>query len=138
MYFLFATVLSLVFAVFASREIFLRTDGGILFVLFFSFTMACTSWAYFVSAFFSRSMTGSIGGSIAYLVGYFMIYLWRPDWGAAEKTALCLLPGSALSMGLAQISIYESNGVGLTTANINDRTGNDSFTFYTMLSMMIW
>jgi hypothetical protein len=136
MYFLLAAALALLLSWFTATYIFAKTEMGILFLLFLTFQVATVCWANFVSAFFSRTMTGAIGGSIGFLMGYFVTFAWRPDWSHTMNGAVCLLPAGGLAQALGCISLFESNGNGITVDTFHTKEIN--FRFSTAIAMLVF
>jgi hypothetical protein len=135
-------VLSFILAFLSRSLIYSNTSFGILFGLYFFFIMSLMSWAHFVTAFFSKSMTGSMFGTLTLFAGWFIV-----GGGAIKATtplyvirSVCLMPAAALSLGITLIAQYETFNLGLSMSSIAavQSTEYGTFDFQTVLGMLVF
>lgn len=71
--------------------IFANSNFFLVFLMFFLFGLASISFSYFISAFFSRSKTAAVLGTILFLVAFFPYFSVSENTkvGAASPAAAC-------------------------------------------------
>jgi hypothetical protein len=127
---------AIVYALYTHAAVFVNTETLILFFFYFFFLMSIVSWAYFVTAFFSKSMTGGIAGTIAFLGGWIAVQAINDATTQGTRAAFCLLPAAAFTLGVQQISLFEQKDLGITMDNANVTQQN--FSFATALGMLFF
>jgi ATP-binding cassette subfamily A (ABC1) protein 3 len=133
-------VLSALLALASSGLIYTNTSFGVLFGLYFFFILSLMSWAHFVTAFFSQSMTGSMFGTLTIFGGWFVVSALNSTSTITTIRAVSLLPAAALSLGITIIAEYETYNVGLTGANIAafQSTQYGNFNFQSIIGMLVF
>ena len=133
-------VLSALLALASSGLIYTNTSFGVLFGLYFFFILSLMSWAHFVTAFFSQSMTGSMFGTLTIFGGWFVVSALNSTSTVSTIRAVSLLPAAALSLGITIIAEYETYNVGLTGANIAafQSTQYGNFNFQSIIGMLVF
>jgi ATP-binding cassette subfamily A (ABC1) protein 3 len=117
------------------RKLFEASDNQLVFLYFFVFFLSSTSYAIFMSTFFTNSRTAAIVGSLVFFAGFF-IYVGLQ--GSTDRTTImigCLHPATAFTfISLAYVE-YEDSGMGVTYYTWND-SENNVITFRDCLNMM--
>jgi ABC-type Na+ transport system ATPase subunit NatA len=111
---------SLVIAAICKVTIFPATEAAVLFLFFLFFQLSIVSWAYFVTAFFAKSMTGAMSGTIGFFFGFFVTVAIRPEYSISIRTAACILPAAAYSLGVSQIALFEGDATPVTWSNLSE------------------
>jgi hypothetical protein len=132
----FIIVVTLVILV-SKGSLFKYSDGGLLFVFFFSFTLSLISLACLVTTFFSRAKTAGTLSPFLLLAGYLPYFgVSDPAKDAASKGLACLFSPVALSLGASSIISFEGVFVGQQWDNLSDTV--DNFQAQTAIAMMLF
>lgn len=123
---------------FASMSLFEYSDKVLVFLYFFCFFMASTSYCILVSNFFSKSRTASIAGNLIFFAGYF-IYVGLNSANTSDRGTIliaCLHPAAAFVYGTLAFTEYEDAQVGVTEYTW-DVSYDYPITFKDTLTMLI-
>uniref|UniRef100_K3W614 ABC transporter domain-containing protein n=1 Tax=Globisporangium ultimum (strain ATCC 200006 / CBS 805.95 / DAOM BR144) TaxID=431595 RepID=K3W614_GLOUD len=125
---------SIIQALASSGGLFASSDGGIIFLFFFLFSMSVLSFGFLISTLFSRARTGAFAGMILFFFMYFVSSGFSDSASIGSKAGGCLLAPVALSFGVQALATMESTGVGMNFGNAS--TVNDNFSFNVALWML--
>jgi ABC-type multidrug transport system ATPase subunit len=112
----FATTFTIIAAlmVLVGGKLFMYSDKGLVFVYFLLFFCATTSFAFWMSTFFSKSKTAAILGVMPYFAGYFITMALKPNSGRSVKLFASLHPAAAFALGITAFTEYEDAAQGVT------------------------
>ena len=106
----------------------LKTDGGVLFVLFWLYGISLFGYVLIVQALFNKARTaGGFVATIYFIASFFDNLVNQPYHSYSQKTAASLLSPVALNRCVYVLSVAEGT-VGLNWSNINDEYQNYVFT----------
>ncbi|KAF1328207.1 Atp-binding protein, partial [Globisporangium splendens] len=125
---------SIIQALASSGGLSASSDGGIIFLFFFLFSMSVLSFGFLISTLFSRARTGAFAGMILFFFMYFVSSGFSDSASIGSKAGGCLLAPVALSFGAEALATMESTGVGMNFGNAS--TVNDTFSFNIALWML--
>lgn len=132
----FALVCALVIG-FSKGSLFKYSDGGLLFLFFFSFCLSLISLACLVTTFFSRAKTAGTLSPFMLLASYLpYMGVSSADTSESMKNLACLLSPVALSLGSTEIIAYE--GVFIGSQWDNAGVAVDNFKVITAIAMMLF
>lgn len=122
-------------------KVFEHSDFGQIFFYLLLFMLSLIFYCFLVSVFFSRASVASAAGGIIFFIGYFPYFFIAGKYdsmSSAEKAASCLLAPTCVGIGANIISIFESNGQGLTVSTAGQQPSDgDSFTMNVVYGMLI-
>ncbi|KAF0711892.1 hypothetical protein As57867_004984, partial [Aphanomyces stellatus] len=111
----------------AKAVLFENSDIFLLFLFFLFFSYSLMAYGYMVSAIFSKAKVGSYMGIIGFFLMYLISVAFTDTSPEAGKTLASLLPPVALVFGVSNMAAAETNGVGITFANVNESIKNYRF-----------
>jgi len=120
---------------YVGTALFEHSDSFLVFTYFLLFFLSATSYAIFMSTFFTNSRTAAIVGSLVFFGGFF-IYVGIN--GSTDRTSImlaCLHPATAFTFSSLAYVEYEDTGMGVTFFTWND-TQSNVITFRDCLNMM--
>jgi len=120
---------------YVGKSLFEHSDSFLVCTYFLLFFLSATSYAIFMSTFFTNSRTAAIVGSLVFFGGFF-IYVGID--GSTDRTSImlaCLHPATAFTFSSLAFVEYEDTGMGVTFFTWND-TENNLVTFRDCLNMM--
>jgi len=120
---------------YVGSNLFEYSDNFLVFAYFFVFFLSATSYAIFMSTFFTNSRTAAIVGSLVFFSGFF-IYVGLD--GSTDRTSImlaCLHPATAFTFSSLAFVEYEDTGMGVTFFTWDD-SENNLITFRDCLNMM--
>lgn len=90
----------------------------LVFLTFFMFGLSSICFSFMLSAFFSRSRTAAILGTVLFVVAFFPYFaVTGVTTSTSRKLAACLCAPTAFGLSIEGISAYEASGVGLMFGN---------------------
>lgn len=119
----------------ARALLFPNSDAGLLFAFFFTFALSSFSFAFLVSAFFSRARSGSFVGMATFFMIFFVSYSFGDDTGEDQRTWGSLLSPVALAQGIDTLARLEAVSVGVTKENAHELSSG--FRFQTAIYMQL-
>ena len=127
-YAIFWAVLSLLIMLIASKTLFANSQQGNIFILFFLFGLSCTTFAYFISIFFSQSKTASGLGIVIFIASFFPVFSVADGSVAMNNKVLAsLLSPTAFGLTMNAAGLLEQNGAGVTPSTQSAVINNFSF-----------
>ena len=126
----------------AGGSLFQYSSGFLIWIYYYLFFLASTSFCFCISVFFSRAKTsGTVGMMIffAALMPYFSDAVSGEEATSTAQVMSCLLPPTAFALGSQAFSVFEDGGVGVTFATSNTAPSETfTFKFSTCLTMMFF
>ena len=116
--------------------VFPNSGKGIIFLLFFLYSLAATSFCFLVSVFFTKSRVAAVLGSIIWVAAYFPFFALTAYTPTAVKTAASLLAPTALGCAMDVIATLETNGVGTNVQTVGVTVVNN-WTVAASLGMLV-
>ncbi|EQC39078.1 hypothetical protein SDRG_03286 [Saprolegnia diclina VS20] len=110
----------------AATMLFPNTDGGLLWIFFFLFSMTIWAYGFLVSTFFSNARTGSLVGVSLFFVMYF-VSAGLTSASEGGKMLASLLSPVALAMCIQTLAASEGVSVGITHSTANTVYSNYRF-----------
>jgi len=122
---------------YVGKKLFEHSDTGMIFLYFIVFFLSATSFAIFVSTFFTNSRTAAIVGSLLFLGG-FLSYVGIQTTNPTRTTILlaCLHPATAFTFSTLAFAEYEDTSIGVTSFTW-DSSASYNVTFRDCLMMML-
>lgn len=121
-------VIALCVAITCAATMFSHCDGGILILYFWLFGLSSTALCFALSTLFSRAKLASIVGAVIFIATFFPYFSVNdPLKDPSIKSAASLCSPVAFGLALDIIATLESNGVGVTWANVGSTVNNYSF-----------
>ena len=100
-------------------KLFQHSDGVLLFVFFFLFTLVSITFSFMVSTVFSKARTGGVVGMLLWIALSTPAYgLASSSVSAAAQTFGCLLAPLAFNFGASILNSAENGAVGVTWDNV--------------------
>ena len=117
--------------------LFSYSDQGLIFLYFVLFFLASTSYAIFVSTFFTNSRTASIVGSLVFFGGFFVyVGLIGSDPSNSTITLVCLHPAAAFTFATLAFAEYEDTSIGVTKYTWTS-SDSENITFKECMDMLL-
>lgn len=126
-YLLIFTLSAILQAIASGAGLFPNSDFVLIFSFFLLFSLSVLSFGFFISAFFSRSRTGSFAGTVVFFLMYFVSSGFSSTSSIDSKIGACLLPPVALAFGVQTLATAESTGTGLSFASSSTVVNNFKF-----------
>ncbi|KAF0694082.1 hypothetical protein As57867_014957, partial [Aphanomyces stellatus] len=121
----------------AGKLVLFKNSNLLLLFLFFLFFGWCVlSYGYMISAIFSKSRTGTYIGMIGFFAMYLVTAGFTDDSTSKSKSIACIFAPAAMTFGVKSLADSETNGVGITWANVNSEFNN--FKFATAMGMLLF
>lgn len=117
-------------------QLFIYSDSIYVFLYFFMFLLASTSYTILISVMFSKSKSASIIGCLLFFGGYF-VYVGLSSNTLISRGQLmlaCLHPATAFTYGTLAFREYEDSKIGITEFTY-DETSTYKITFADTISM---
>ncbi|KAK3732015.1 hypothetical protein QZH41_016886 [Actinostola sp. cb2023] len=133
----------LITAIVKGFKIFEFSNGFLVFLFFLLYVMSTISYCFFISVFFSNPTMSMLFGLVLWYTAYlpFQIFAQNEQYDQLNmnaKAAMCLLPNSAIGVGVTLISRLESLNLGLTFDTVNEPSSpDDTFTMAWVMGMML-
>ncbi|OQR81399.1 ATP-binding Cassette (ABC) Superfamily [Thraustotheca clavata] len=118
----------------AGTLLFPNTNGGLLFIFFFLFSMTIMSYGFLVSTFFTNSRTGSLVGVSLFFIMYF-VNSALSQGNEGRKMLASLLSPVALSQCIQTLANAEGVSEGINSATVGVLYSN--FRFQGGLAMLV-
>jgi ATP-binding cassette subfamily A (ABC1) protein 3 len=129
-------IMSIIITIITAGNVFKYSDKGRIFIFFFLFGISTFSFAYLISAFFSRARTASTFAAIVFFLIFFPYYtVYGNDSSAGAKTAACL--SAPVCFGLGSLSIIKYEGAGTGVNSNNAGTDLDNFNYNRAVGMLL-
>ena len=117
------------------------TNQFIQFIFYTFWVASLTLWNFWISTFFSKSITATIVGCFAYvltMVPSIAVRITQPE-GSGAWILACIFPSGAMNMWGAALAILEVNKKGITMETFNeDVTLKGNVTCAGILGMVIF
>ena len=117
------------------------TNALIQFIFYTFWVASLILWNFFISTFFSRSVTGTIAGCFAYIVTIvpaIVVRITQPN-GSGAWLVTCIFPSGAMNQWGAALSTLEQAKAGITWDTIGeDTTSSGNVTCAGILGMVIF
>ncbi|KDO35770.1 hypothetical protein SPRG_00513 [Saprolegnia parasitica CBS 223.65] len=110
----------------AATLIFPNTNGGLLWIFFFLFSMTIWAYGFLVSTFFSNARTGSLVGVSLFFVMYF-VSAGLTNANEGGKMLASLLSPVTLALCVQTLAASEGVSVGITQSTANTVYSNYRF-----------
>ena len=128
-YFIYVTIISIVCTIILSFNVFKYTNKWILFLYFWIHGLSLFGFIVFISAFFGKAWVAAISGTLIYFGSSFIyIAVYDSNVKSPAKYLASLLTTVAVSLGSNNLTMLETNGIGLNMDNISDVYEYYSFT----------
>jgi ATP-binding cassette subfamily A (ABC1) protein 3 len=116
--------------------LFIYSDTKYVFLYFFMFLLASTSYTILISVMFSKSKSASIVGCLLFFGGYFIYIGLSSDTllSRAQLMLACLHPATAFTFGTLAFKEYEDSKIGVTEYTY-DETSTYKITFADTITM---
>ncbi len=126
-YIIIFTFVAILVVIVTGSNIFGRSDGFLMFLVFWLFGVSSVALCFLISAFFSRSKLAAVVGTVLYIAAFFPYYnLNDPLKPYAGKAAASLLSPTAFGLVMDVLATLESNDVGLQWSNLYEQYGHFS------------
>lgn len=124
----FFLVQSILLALVTSSSMFANTDFGLVFVLFFAFTLSIISFCFLMSAFFSKARSGATFAAVIFLSSFFGYFAVSGTGTSAVSKAFASL-ASPIAFGLTILTMlnFEAVGLGVNLDNAANQLNNYSY-----------
>jgi len=127
-YLIMFIITSIIIAAMTSSNMYDNSNGGLIFLFFFCFSLSVFSFSFLMSTIFKSARTGSTFSAIIFLVIYFLYYLVESDEvSMGQKFIASLSPTICLSLGATVMARLESSGLGVQTNTGQINIGNWSY-----------
>ncbi|KAJ0410416.1 hypothetical protein P43SY_002748 [Pythium insidiosum] len=120
----------------AQQGLFRHSDGALLFLFFFLFSLSVLSFGFLVSTLFSRSRTGAFAGIVLFFLMYFLSSGLSASTPLTRKTRASVFAPVALAFAVQILATVESTGVGLRRSNVH--VVSDNYRFDVALVMLLF
>ncbi|OMJ94066.1 hypothetical protein SteCoe_2836 [Stentor coeruleus] len=136
-YVIIYTVISIIITILTvGMKVFTNSNGGLIFLYFWLFGMACIAFSIFLSMFFSKSRSAVLVGVPIFLGSYFVSFAVNdPLMSLNKKAGASLLPTVGFSLVTSVICQLETGQTGIQSNNSDYVVGNYNFAIY--IGMMI-
>ncbi|OMJ73736.1 hypothetical protein SteCoe_27506 [Stentor coeruleus] len=126
------TVVSIVLTILIIQmKVFTNSNGGLVFLYFWIFGMACLSFSIFLSMFFSKSRSAVLVGVPVFLGSYFVSFAVNdPLVSMNKKSGASLLPTVAFTLATNVITQLETGEAGIQNSNTSYDIENYNFAIY--------
>ena len=124
----------------AGKTIFVKSDKVNIFLYFFAFFMASTSFCYFLTSFFSEAKKAGIVGIMVFIAGAILSQISTiagDDASLGQKFFFSLHPVVAYFLTTRSFTFFEAATVGVTANTVGTRVNAKSFSFADGFGMMI-
>lgn len=104
------------------QALFVYSESIFIFLYFFMFFMASTSYCILISVMFSKSKSASILGALVFFGGYFVYVGLSSKLATLSKGQLmlaCIHPATAFTFGTLAFQEYEDSQIGITSYTYN-------------------
>lgn len=117
-------------------RVFPASSKGLVFLLFYLYSLAAIAWCFLMSVFFTKSRVAAVLGGMFWIASYFPFFGLSNLTPTGVKAAACLLGPTALGTAMEVMANLETNGLGVTAATAATVEVNN-WTFSLSLGMLI-
>ena len=122
------TIVSGLIVLVTMTSVFEYSNSLLVFIYFFSFSLAVINMCFLMATFFSKSKIASLMGPMIFFATFFPYYAVQdPAYSSQVKAATCLLAPSCFALGANVFADFEGGLVGVQMSNFSQETSNFSF-----------
>mmetsp|Transcript_17002 Transcript_17002/g.34417 ORF Transcript_17002/g.34417 Transcript_17002/m.34417 type:complete len:1751 (-) Transcript_17002:590-5842(-) len=100
-------------------NVYANSEKGIIFAFYFLFGMCVFAFAFMMSSVFSKANTAATMATVFWLGSFFGYYAISSTTSTSALTFACISAPVCVGIGSVLISTLESNGIGVTSENLN-------------------
>lgn len=101
--------------------VFKYSNAGLIFLMFWLLGFTCLGYSTLMTAFFSKARTAVVFALLVFFVSYFVSFsVDDRNIDESKKNAASLLPLTAFSLSLGNLSKFEIGGSGIQLDNATD------------------